>query len=264
MPMVDITKVEIVGPAFADESLEACNLVIRNTFLEFLDCKALGERTSRRRARSLDVDRASFPSKEDVLPFTKSAPTGASDTDLIELVDVGSGELCSRQSSSMNLESSPCDEVASPNGGFLSLPKQLGSSKRAINLPEVELANIKARLDGATTVMVQKMRKDLTQAFFEYYVCQDLGFGGEFDFMYVPTCFHTGRSKGYGFVNFLTTEMAAAFSLSCAQRNIRVTRADLQGREAYISRFSKRKSQRVRNNTFKPIIFGPDGRRTQL
>eukprot|EP00928_Gymnodinium_smaydae_P004662 TRINITY_DN1158_c0_g2_i3.p1 TRINITY_DN1158_c0_g2~~TRINITY_DN1158_c0_g2_i3.p1 ORF type:complete len:294 (+),score=41.50 TRINITY_DN1158_c0_g2_i3:36-917(+) len=289
-------QMEMLEPSLGAGLLEACNLVIHNTFLELVDCKEVEERTSRRRTRSLDLDRLTFTCSKPVLlhststaaeaptampsgsdwcskpeslhstspsPMAPTAMTSRSDADRNEFAGAENTERRCRQGSSTLSASSSSDEQVSSRDGLLPLTKQTRSSKRPSSSPEVELINIKARLNGATTVMVQNIRKEVTQAFFEYYVVQVLGFGDQFDFLYAPTCFQTGTSRGYGFVNFLTTEKAAAFSLACAHRDIRVTRADLQGREAYVSRFSKRKTQRVRNKTHKPIMCNPKGRGTQ-
>eukprot|EP00928_Gymnodinium_smaydae_P004664 TRINITY_DN1158_c0_g4_i1.p1 TRINITY_DN1158_c0_g4~~TRINITY_DN1158_c0_g4_i1.p1 ORF type:complete len:267 (+),score=28.27 TRINITY_DN1158_c0_g4_i1:85-885(+) len=250
-------------------SSKLCNLVIHNTFLELVDSKELKEGSSMRRIRSLDADRVHCSAELESLPSTRAsvavmtAATGGSDAGCLESAGSGSKKHCSHQTSSVVQASSSYDGGASPNGGPVSPPQQKRSSKRAIESLEAELSKIKGRLDGATTVMVQNMCKEFTQPFMEYYVVQVMGFGGQFDFLYAPTCFKTGMSKGYGFVNFLTPDMAASFALACAKLGIRVTRAAIQGREAYVRRFSQRRSQRVRNKVYKPLIFNPDGLTTQ-
>eukprot|EP00928_Gymnodinium_smaydae_P004660 TRINITY_DN1158_c0_g1_i1.p1 TRINITY_DN1158_c0_g1~~TRINITY_DN1158_c0_g1_i1.p1 ORF type:complete len:298 (+),score=32.36 TRINITY_DN1158_c0_g1_i1:71-895(+) len=260
---------------------EVCDLVIRNTFYDLVDRTEHKERNSRRRTRSLDIDRGSCSSKSEsgsVPPAGVSLETpSARDADHVQVADAGSTEPCSDQSSSAaQTTNSPFEATASKraikrlqgeqghpprsdNPEILCLYRDQGSFKRAIRSPETELIKYKALMDGATTVNVQNIRKDVTQAYFEYYVARVLGFDGQFDFLYTPTCFESGTSKGYGFVNLLTSDLAADFMLACAQHYIRATRADLQGREAYVSEFSKRKSQRVRNIMHKPIMLNPNG-----
>eukprot|EP00928_Gymnodinium_smaydae_P004663 TRINITY_DN1158_c0_g3_i1.p1 TRINITY_DN1158_c0_g3~~TRINITY_DN1158_c0_g3_i1.p1 ORF type:complete len:260 (+),score=34.23 TRINITY_DN1158_c0_g3_i1:58-837(+) len=249
---------------------EVCDLVIRNTFYELVDRTAQKERNSRKRTRSLNIDRGRCSSKsesESLLPagmsLVKLTATPSARDDRVEVADAGSKEPRLRHSSSAAQTSNSSVELTSFNRKQLCVAKERGSFNRALKSPETELIKYKALLDGATTVMVQNMLKDVTQAYFEHYVVRVLGFGGQFDFLYMPTCFETGISKGYGFVNFLTSDLAAAFMVACAQHKICATRADLQGREAYVSQFSKRSAQRVRNKNHKPIMLNPNGLITQ-
>eukprot|EP00928_Gymnodinium_smaydae_P033848 TRINITY_DN24131_c0_g2_i5.p1 TRINITY_DN24131_c0_g2~~TRINITY_DN24131_c0_g2_i5.p1 ORF type:complete len:278 (-),score=32.27 TRINITY_DN24131_c0_g2_i5:392-1225(-) len=263
MPPFTMTPIKMIDTSSASGSERVFNLVIHKTFLELVDCKALSERTSRRRVRSLDLDRPSFCSKPETSPCTSTrevdytATTSATHAHNVEFVDAGRPELCLHESSSTVNASSPCDEVAPPDRGLASIclrsSKHKRSFIRAINWPEQELSNIKARLDGATTVIVQNLRQDVTQAMF-HQVIDAMGFSDAYDFLYLPTCFQTRESNGYGFVNFLNSDLAASFTLACAQREIRVNRAATQGRDAYVNRASNWRVQRVRNSGFKPII----------
>lgn len=59
-----------------------------------------------------------------------------------------------------------------------------------------------------TSIMVRNLRADFSQALFVHYFI-DRGYGGLFDFVYVPMNFRNpGRSFGYGFVNFRSHEVA--------------------------------------------------------
>eukprot|EP00928_Gymnodinium_smaydae_P079558 TRINITY_DN6345_c0_g1_i1.p1 TRINITY_DN6345_c0_g1~~TRINITY_DN6345_c0_g1_i1.p1 ORF type:complete len:148 (-),score=26.78 TRINITY_DN6345_c0_g1_i1:997-1440(-) len=109
-----------------------------------------------------------------------------------------------------------------------------------------------ARLESGTTVMVQNLPRDMSQVAFAWGV-DGFGFRGLYDFLYMPTCFKSGRSKGYAFVNLLDANLAVSFALVCESRGIRVSRACVQGHAA-IKKYLHRLTRRVRNTRHLPIF----------
>eukprot|EP00928_Gymnodinium_smaydae_P079560 TRINITY_DN6345_c0_g2_i3.p1 TRINITY_DN6345_c0_g2~~TRINITY_DN6345_c0_g2_i3.p1 ORF type:complete len:407 (-),score=46.12 TRINITY_DN6345_c0_g2_i3:778-1941(-) len=113
-------------------------------------------------------------------------------------------------------------------------------------------AAMAARLESGTTVMVQNLPRDMSQVAFAWAV-EGFGFRGLYDFLYMPTCFKSGRSKGYAFVNLLDADLAVSFALTCESRGIRVSRACVQGHAA-IKKYLHRLTRRVRNTRHLPIF----------
>eukprot|EP00928_Gymnodinium_smaydae_P018930 TRINITY_DN17213_c0_g1_i1.p1 TRINITY_DN17213_c0_g1~~TRINITY_DN17213_c0_g1_i1.p1 ORF type:complete len:281 (+),score=53.40 TRINITY_DN17213_c0_g1_i1:72-914(+) len=114
-------------------------------------------------------------------------------------------------------------------------------------------ASVALRLDGATTVAVQNLRSKCSQSDFMLFVHQ-VGFVGKYDFLYVPTCWTTGKTKGNAFVNFTSADAAVEFGVICKSQQIKFCRAAVQGFEALMSCAMVRKAKRVRNADYKPII----------
>eukprot|EP00928_Gymnodinium_smaydae_P026853 TRINITY_DN20957_c0_g1_i1.p1 TRINITY_DN20957_c0_g1~~TRINITY_DN20957_c0_g1_i1.p1 ORF type:complete len:280 (+),score=31.56 TRINITY_DN20957_c0_g1_i1:74-841(+) len=245
--------------AFVDASFPSAltsnpsaNFVMRNTFLELDD---LVEKPAtlecRRRARSLDV-RASSESKAwNEASRARKATTG--ELERASPIDVPDPrELRARKAfpSSRNVAIAITSEV----GTLRSRSRPTRSLQLAKASLEQARARILARLDGATTVMLQNLSKNMTQAALAHCVDEILGFRDTYDLLYCPACFDTKKAKGYAFVNLLTPDLAVGFALACEQQNVRVVRADMQGREAYLNRFKCRHSARIRNARHKPII----------
>jgi len=114
-----------------------------------------------------------------------------------------------------------------------------------------------------TTLMIRNLPHELLQS--QLAVDMDAcGFKGEYDFLYMPSTFGTGRGKGYAFVNFATPEVADCFSAlwhnTCRFGNpsehvlLNVSVACIQGRDANVARWDTSKMRRIRNNNHRPLV----------
>lgn len=127
-------------------------------------------------------------------------------------------------------------------------------------LQEQEAAPLQER--QVTTLMIQNLPTTLTQRGLVSALDQ-CGFIGLYDFLYLPTAFGLGGSRGYAFVNFTTP--AAARRLACmwdrhrpfgrsTGKALHVIAAVLQGRDANIARWNTAKMRRVRNPEHQPLV----------
>jgi len=117
---------------------------------------------------------------------------------------------------------------------------------------------------GATTLMLRNLPEHILQ--------QDLinaltaaGFGGQFDFCYMPSIFATGKGKGYAFINLKTADAAEALRSAWEGRSplgksgkgrLRTSLARIQGRDANIRKWNTQKAMRIRNPNHRPFIPG--------
>merc|ERR1719499_2152746 len=92
-----------------------------------------------------------------------------------------------------------------------------------------------------------------------------LGFGGKFDFLYVPVDFNRHGSLGYAFINLVSSSDAetlvrkldgfSSWPIPCS-KVCKVTRSDMQGLEAHIARY--RNSPLMHEDvpeTYRPILL---------
>lgn len=122
--------------------------------------------------------------------------------------------------------------------------------------------------DGVVTVMVRQIPRPLTQIMFLSEVNRR-GFGGSYDFLYLPFDMKKGINVGYGFVSFLDTRSALKFrdafdgSVLGMQtkprgKTLRVHPAAVQGYEANFTHFMKTKTGQKQDPQFCPLFF-PNG-----
>jgi len=118
--------------------------------------------------------------------------------------------------------------------------------------------------NNATTAMIRNIPNRYTA---EEMLAELLstGFKGTFDFFYLPMDFVTKKNKGYGFVNFRSSETAVRFigifhglrlPRYATEKALEVVPAVQQGYEANIAQHVRREA-RVLNPWFRPMIFGP-------
>lgn len=117
-----------------------------------------------------------------------------------------------------------------------------------------------------TTVMVCELPCRVTQTVFSA-ALDALGFGDDYDYLYVPT--RRGSGLGYGFVNFLTHSHARAFSNAFqnyqfggtqSKKVCTVKPARLQGLQENLEQFTRPQRNRGVKKSSLPVINvkGPD------
>jgi hypothetical protein len=114
-----------------------------------------------------------------------------------------------------------------------------------------------------TTVMVRNVPSNVKQSGFVK-ALEDTGFGGSFDFCYLPSAFDTGKNKGYAFINFVSIAAYDAFgkewhgsrrfNVRAADPALNVSAAALQGLERNIEKWDAPRMRRVRNPEFRPFV----------
>jgi len=118
-----------------------------------------------------------------------------------------------------------------------------------------------------TTIMARNLPPLVAQrAFIE--ALHSARFEGCYDFCYVPCSFETGNSKGYGFVNMKTPELAAQLrDLWQAQRpfpgfvddrSLSMTPAVIQGLEDNVAKWNAPRVKRIRNPNLRPFVAGAE------
>jgi len=120
---------------------------------------------------------------------------------------------------------------------------------------------------SATTIAVRNLpfnvtREELLQA------VDASGFGGVYDFVYLPHKFKQHRNLGFAFINFLNVEVAQQFSSmwhkskrfmskgsSKGIKPLNVTEATVQGHAANTQKARGAKMTRVKNTCFQPLML---------
>lgn len=111
-----------------------------------------------------------------------------------------------------------------------------------------------------TTLMIRNLPTSLQQPV----VLDELkrcGFDGRYDFFYMPGIFGKETSCGYAFINLIDIATMKEFVATWHNSRrfgaeIRLTAADVQGREANAQNFGPR-IKRIRNPALKPVILEP-------
>ncbi|CAJ1434932.1 unnamed protein product, partial [Effrenium voratum] len=136
--------------------------------------------------------------------------------------------------------------------------------KAPLQLPAADVAKLFS--PGMTTVMV----KNISNRFnCEEVLCEIVaaGFEGSFDFFYLPIDFSTKRNRGYCFLNFKTHLDAQRFVLRFHGQKLRryttkkileIAPATTQGLDANMKYFKGKDGPRVKNQWFRPMVFGVD------
>jgi len=113
---------------------------------------------------------------------------------------------------------------------------------------------------GITTLMLHGLPRWLTQRNLMEALQYD-GFDGTFDFLHVPFSIQKGCCTGYGFINFKSSNAAAALcenwkDLTWSGPNLPMnfSAADQQGFEACVSAKALNKWKRIRDTRLIPFI----------
>lgn len=125
--------------------------------------------------------------------------------------------------------------------------------------------------EGHTTVMLRNIPNRYTA---EELLAEMIagGFEGSFDFFYLPIDFKTKRNRGYSFINFFSSDVAARFVKTfdrerltryTTQKILEVSPAVTQGFQANVARYVRKDAQRIKNAWFRPMIFGAGGEEEQ-
>jgi len=114
---------------------------------------------------------------------------------------------------------------------------------------------------GVTTLMIRNIPADVTQRHFLEELTRH-GFGGSFDFFYLPCCFESKTSKGYGFINFISSEALGVFvntwhtsrifGHKSGEPVLNVSAAAVQGLSENVKKWSR--GRRIRNPDLRPYI----------
>jgi len=114
---------------------------------------------------------------------------------------------------------------------------------------------------GVTTLMIRNIPAGVTQKRFLAELTR-YGFGGSFDFVYLPCCFESKTSKGYGFINFISSEALGVFvntwhtsrifGHKSGEPVLNVSAAAVQGLSENVKKWSRGK--RIRNPDLRPYI----------
>jgi hypothetical protein len=134
-----------------------------------------------------------------------------------------------------------------------------------------EAVAAKVRAAKHTTIMLRSLPNRVTAAELGDEISQ-LGFTDRYDMCLIPKDRHSGRGRGYGFVNFLTSEDAARFCEVSAQslfrrgngKPIYVAEARLQGRMETLEQIVAAKSKRRKTAAACLIIRLKDGTLTTM
>jgi hypothetical protein len=92
----------------------------------------------------------------------------------------------------------------------------------------------------------------------------DSGFGGLYDFAYMPCCFVSGKGKGFAFVNLDSDQTAQAFGRSWHRSRrfgmrsfdpaLNVSAAAIQGWADNVAKWNIPRMRRIRNPNLRPFV----------
>jgi hypothetical protein len=110
---------------------------------------------------------------------------------------------------------------------------------------------------GPTTMMVRNLPSSFTKKELMAEL-ESAGFGGQYDYVYVPRDLTTGVGNGFGFVNFTTAAAAARFMsewvpTSADHDKVNVAPSAVQGFSDNYKRWSMKKAV-IRDSRFKPFF----------
>mmetsp|Transcript_6793 Transcript_6793/g.11944 ORF Transcript_6793/g.11944 Transcript_6793/m.11944 type:complete len:242 (-) Transcript_6793:3-728(-) len=137
-----------------------------------------------------------------------------------------------------------------------------GASEARTNAQKCEKGNpdLRGTPQDFTTVIIRNLPVHCDQVGVQCALLK-AGLGGTYDYLYVPLRFHDGSCQGYGFINFVTHQLAAtfmaqwqghrAFCTPSHRKPLAVDVASIQGVVALAERSSLRCA---RNPRFRPLV----------
>lgn len=168
-----------------------------------------------------------------------------------------------------------CRPFEEPNSTFEDefLPEAEGPVQHEVSRKE----QLETLVKGKTTLMISNIPCRISQTKVMEAVNR-LGFGGKYDFLYVPTGGRTGRSRsvnlGYGFINFTRSSDCFRFALrfdgyrfqgTSGQRPCTIRLAETQGLFGNIRRLSRTLAcNPLGHREISPIIFLAGGRQVSF
>eukprot|EP00747_Dinoflagellata_sp_TGD_P152060 gnl/TRDRNA2_/TRDRNA2_177261_c0_seq4.p1 gnl/TRDRNA2_/TRDRNA2_177261_c0~~gnl/TRDRNA2_/TRDRNA2_177261_c0_seq4.p1 ORF type:complete len:505 (+),score=92.47 gnl/TRDRNA2_/TRDRNA2_177261_c0_seq4:59-1573(+) len=177
------------------------------------------------------------------------------------------GSACNQGRSIISLDACIDMSVGQPQkGGDSSMQLDEGTDRTMATPPLDDLqAQVQATRtqERVTTLMIRNLPLAVNQSD----LLQELdktGFAGLYDFCYAPSCFISGETKGFAFVNMITEEDATAFvnswhasrhwSMKEREPALNISIASLQGLEANVVKWSAPRMRRIRNPNFRPFV----------
>jgi hypothetical protein len=133
------------------------------------------------------------------------------------------------------------------------------------NPAEFEFNLAEAESSPRTTVMVRNIPNKYTQGTM-LRLLDEAGFGGTFDFFYLPIDFRNRCGLGYAFINMLTPALAAKLYKAfhnkrwdeCVSRKVaEITYARVQGRDALVQHFRSSKFP-SEDAEYQPLVYSVD------
>lgn len=117
--------------------------------------------------------------------------------------------------------------------------------------------------DGVTTLMIRNLPTSMMQ---QTLLSELDSAGFQYDFVHMPRSFNTLEGKGYAFVNFLKSDMAASFMSSWQGKTcyahsangqpLNISVASVQGLHANVQKWSDVRLNRIRNPALRPFVRG--------
>jgi len=116
--------------------------------------------------------------------------------------------------------------------------------------------------EDVTTMMIRNLPARLRQSQLTKAINAD-GFHNTYDFIYMPCVLSARQGKGYAFVNFATSELAAAFQIAWNgntrfnmnwSKVLSVAPSSAQGKEANMALWQRGKNKHIRHPEFRPLV----------
>jgi len=114
-----------------------------------------------------------------------------------------------------------------------------------------------------TTMMLRNIPNKYTQSALLEEI-EGMGFGGTYDFFYLPMDFHSRSNVGYAFINFTSHEHAKRFCAAFAEHRFlkypsrkvsNVSVAHVQGVDANLKHFENRAVTHARTDEYRPVVL---------
>jgi len=153
-------------------------------------------------------------------------------------------------------------------GGSGSAEKKSFEPYHAKSVPKPENLGASARQGHVskgpiTTMMLRNIPNKYAQSTLMEEI-DEMGFGGTYDFFYLPMDVHNRSNVGYAFINFTTPDDAHHFHCLFKEHRFRthqsrkissVSAAHVQGLDANLRHFENRAVTHARNDQYRPVVL---------